>query len=139
MPLNEMNLYTLHPPSPRNEKLWQSRNKTLYQLKHALESPSEISSLIGRSSMKNLLLKESIVIGDLNLSKHSGRISVLRQNMNTEFVNSWPNNRYALPFMGLAIDHFWVSNPASICSRQRISQFSWSDHYAVKTQVDFKK
>jgi hypothetical protein len=37
------------------------------------------------SSIKNLL-----AIGDLNLSKHSSRIKMLMQGMNTEFVNSWP-------------------------------------------------
>jgi len=134
LPFNEINLYTLHPPSPRNEKLWQTRNQTLYQLKHALKSAAE------RSSIKDITLKNnSLVIGDLNLSKHSARIELLRAGMNTRFVNSWPNKRYALPFMGLAIDHLWISNPAIICERQRINQFSWSDHYAVKTQVDFKK
>jgi hypothetical protein len=129
LPYSEINLHTLHPPSPRNEKLWQKRNKTLYQLKHALNT-----SPVKSSSIKNLL-----VIGDLNLSKHSSRIKMLMQGMNTEFVNSWPKNRYMLPFLGLAIDHFWVSKPANVCFRQRINKFSWSDHYAVKTQVDFKK
>jgi endonuclease/exonuclease/phosphatase (EEP) superfamily protein YafD len=124
LPLNEINLYSLHPPSPRNEKLWQSRNKTLYQLKYALN---------------NSPVKNSLVIGDLNISRHSSRIKLLKQTMNTAFVNSWPKNSYTLPFMGLAIDHLWVSKPANICARQRISQFSWSDHYALKTQIDFKK
>jgi hypothetical protein len=123
MPFSEVNLYSLHPPSPRNKKLWQTRNKTLYQLKHALKSSS---------------VSKSIVIGDLNLSKHSGRIHILKQKMNTTFVNSWPKNGYVLPIIGLAIDHFWISKSAVICSRQRINKFSWSDHYAVKTQVDFK-
>ena len=59
--------------------------------------------------------------------------------MNTEFVNSWPNKRYILSFFALAIDHLWVSKPASICARQRINKFTWSDHYAIKTQVDFNK
>lgn len=134
LPFSEINLHTLHPPSPRNEKLWQSRNKTLYQLKHALKTPP-----MNNSSVNSSLIKSSLVIGDLNLSKHSKRIKLLMQGMNTEFVNTWPNKRYVLPFFGLAIDHFWVSKPANICSRQRINQFSWSDHYAVKTQVDFER
>lgn len=124
LPFGEINLYTLHPPSPRNEKLWQTRNKTLYQLKYTLKD----------SSMKN-----SLVIGDLNISKNSSRIKLLTQGMNTEFVNSWPKNSYVLPVFGLAIDHLWVAKPANVCFRQRINKFSWSDHYAVKTQVDFKK
>jgi hypothetical protein len=134
LPFNEINLHTLHPPSPRNERLWQTRNQTLYKLKHALKSATE------RSSIKDITLKDnSLVIGDLNLSKHSARIELLRAGMNTRFVNSWPKQRYALPFMGLAIDHFLVSKPSSICSRQRINEFRWSDHYAVKTKVNFKK
>ncbi|PKG80845.1 hypothetical protein CXF85_22330 [Colwellia sp. 75C3] len=129
LPFSVINLHTLHPPSPRNEQLWQTRNKTLYQLKHALKN----------SSLSDSLVKKSLVIGDLNLSKHSGRINILRDDMNTKFVNSWPNKGYVLPFMGFAIDHFWVSKPANICSRQRINKFSWSDHYAVKTEVDFNR
>ena len=129
LPFSEINLYTLHPPSPRNEKLWQTRNKTLYQLKHALKT----------SQVKSSISKKVLVIGDINLSKHSNRIRLLKQDMHTKFVNSWPNKRYILPAFALAIDHFWVTKPANICSRQRISKFSWSDHYAVKTQVNFKK
>ena len=127
LPFSKINLHSLHPPSPRNAELWQSRNKTLYQLKEALQ----------HSSMKNSPVNHSLVIGDLNLSKHSSRIKLLKQNMNTAFVNSWPNKRYVFPFLGLAIDHFWVSKPARICARQRINKFRWSDHYAIKTQVYF--
>ncbi len=123
LPFSNISLYTLHPPSPRNEKLWQTRNKIIYQLKHA----------INRSS-----LKVKVVVGDLNLSKNSSRIKLLGHEMNTEFVNSWPNKHYVFKFLGLAIDHFWVSKPATICSRQRIEKFNWSDHFAVKTKVDFK-
>lgn len=124
LPFAEISLHSLHPPSPRNEKLWQTRNKTLYQLK---------------ASLNDSLANSALVIGDLNLSKHSSRLRVLKQGMNTDFVNSWPNKRYISSLLGLAIDHFWVSEPAIVCSRQRINQFSWSDHYAVKTQVNFKK
>jgi len=124
LPFSEIDLFTLHPPSPRNEKLWQVRNKTLYQLKHALRAST---------------VKSSLVIGDFNLSKHSNRINVLRLGMNTEFINSWPKKNYISPFLGLAIDQLWVSKPATICVRQRINNFNWSDHYAIETQVDFNK
>jgi len=123
LPFSDIKLHTLHPPSPRSEKLWQTRNKTLYQLK---------------DSLKSSLLKNSLVTGDLNLSGHSGRIELLKQQMNTEIINSWPNNLFTPSLFGLAIDHFWVSKPATICSRERIDKFSWSDHYAIKTQVEFK-
>lgn len=139
LPFNEINLYTLHPPSPRNEDLWQSRNKTLYQLKNALENSTETNYSVANTSMAKSTVKSSLVIGDLNLSKHSARIKLLTQGMNTAFVNTWPNKRYIFTFFGLAIDHFWVSKTANICYRQRLEPFSWSDHYAVKTQVNFNK
>lgn len=124
LPFNTINLHSLHPPSPRNEQFWLTRNRTLYQLKHQLNTAKQ---------------KNSIVIGDLNLSKHSNRMNSLKDGMSTNFVNTWPNKHYVASFFGLAIDQFWVSKPAIICSRQRINKFRWSDHYAVKTQVDFKE
>jgi len=136
LPFTEINLHSLHPPSPRNEKLWQTRNKTLYQLKYALNQVAEDMSA-NISSEKNTLEKSSLVIGDLNLSKHSNRINNLKQDMNTRFVNSWPNKPYIPMLFGLAIDQLWVSNSASICTRERINQFTWSDHYAIKTYLNF--
>ncbi len=57
--------------------------------------------------------------------------------MNTTFVNSWPKNSYALPIIGLAIDHFWISKSAVICSRQRIKN-STGQIIMQSKQVDFK-
>ncbi|WP_156115817.1 endonuclease/exonuclease/phosphatase family protein [Colwellia psychrerythraea] len=154
LPNNITNLHSLHPPSPRNESLWKIRNTTLYQLKNALKKSRSRAAFVKGEAVNNSLANEalvisslvnsslatgSLVIGDLNLSKHSSRLVNLTQGMNTEFVNSWPNKRYVASFFGLAIDHFWVSKPAVICARVRINAFNWSDHYAVKTQVDFKK
>ncbi len=119
-----INLHTLHPPSPRSEALWQIRNKVLYQLKNRLN----------RSS-KNV----TMIIGDLNISKHSNRINVLAKGMNTFYVNSWPNKAYIFPFSALAIDHFWLSKSETICMRKRIDKFYWSDHYAIDTEVAFNK
>ena len=124
LPFTTLSLHSLHPPSPRNDALWQIRNKTLYQLKDALKKSTG---------------KHSLVIGDLNLSTHSNRINTLRQGMNTKFVNSWPNKRYISPFFALALDHLWVSKPARICARQRMNKFNLSDHYAIKTQLDFNE
>jgi len=139
LPLTDIHLYTLHPPSPRNENFWRSRNQTLYQLNYALKTSLMHGPSVEGSQVNNLLMNRSLVIGDLNISKHSNRINLLKQGMNTEFVNSWPNQRYVTSFLGVAIDHFFVSKPTNICVRQRINKFSWSDHYAIKTQVDFKK
>lgn len=118
-----VNLYTLHPPSPRNEKLWLKRNKTLYQLKQALNYAKQ----------EALLVRGTIVIGDLNLSKHSDRLTSIFTNMDTRAVNSWPNFVFIPSFLALAIDHVWVSEGISICARERVGQYAWSDHYAIKT------
>jgi hypothetical protein len=134
LPFNDINLYSLHPPSPRNEHLWQTRNKTLYQLRHALND-----LLIVKSSVKDVSAKQALVIGDLNLSKHSLRMNVLKEGMNNRSVNSWPNKPYIPKLFGLAIDQLWVTNSVSICKRERIEQFTWSDHYAIKTLINLKK
>ena len=117
------NLYTLHPPSPRNEKLWLKRNKTLYQLKQALNYAKQ----------EALPVRETIVLGDLNLSKHSSRLTRLFTDMDTRPVNSWPNFVFIPNFLALAIDHVWVSKGIFICARERVGQYAWSDHYAIKT------
>jgi len=123
-PSRKVNLLTLHPPSPRNKALWERRNKTLYQLKYALTTSA---------------LDFSIVIGDLNLSQHSIRLEDLMKGMDTSFVNSWPNKDYLPIFLGLSIDHFWLSDEARICERKHIKKLDWSDHYAIKTTIDFTK
>jgi len=134
LPFDEINLYSLHPPSPRNEELWQTRNKTLYQLKYALNNLP-----LDTLSEEKASVKKSLVIGDLNLSKHSKRMNILKEGMHSRSVNSWPNKPYIPMLFGLAIDQLWLSNSASICARQRINQFTWSDHYAIKTQLNLKK
>lgn len=124
LPVTDISLQTLHPPSPRNEVLWQKRNQTLYQLKHLLVNATQDVSL---------------VIGDLNLSQHSKRIVQLTKGMETNFIASWPQHPWLLADMGIAIDHLWVSKPVSICHKSRMQQFLWSDHYAIQTDVDFSK
>ncbi len=117
-----IDLHTLHPPSPRSEALWKARNKVLYRLKSKVNESEE--SLV-------------IIIGDLNISKHSKRASVFTKDMNTFFVNSWPNKPYFPAFFALAIDHLWLSNSANICMRRRIDEFNWSDHYAIESEIAF--
>jgi hypothetical protein len=117
-----IDLHTLHPPSPRSEVLWKARNKVLYQLKTKVNKPAE-----------NLVM----IIGDLNISKHSKRVSVFTKDMNTLFVNSWPNKPYFPAFFALAIDHLWLSKSATICMRRRIDEFNWSDHYAIESEIFF--
>lgn len=126
LPQREISLFTLHPPSPRNEALWLTRNKVLYQLKQGLEKSKESG-------------EEAIVIGDLNLSKHSARMKIFPSTMSSSFVNSWPSN---IPFAvlgGLAIDHFWLSNSGNICQRKLIKGLKWSDHFPIHTTVTFDK
>jgi hypothetical protein len=137
LPSGDINLYSLHPPSPRTENFWRTRNKTLYQLNYLLKNSLTPNSSVEGTQTNDLLINRSLVIGDLNISRHSKRINLLKQGMNTKFVNSWPKQRYFPSFLGVAIDHFWVSKPANICKRQRLNEFNWSDHYAIKTQVNF--
>jgi len=118
-----VDLYTLHPPSPRNEKLWLKRNKVLYQLKQALNYAKQEAQPE----------RGAIIIGDLNLSKHSSRLTGIFTDMDTRPVNSWPNFIFIPSFLALAIDHVWVSKGVSICARERVGQYAWSDHYPIKT------
>ncbi|MCP4988442.1 MAG: endonuclease/exonuclease/phosphatase family protein [Colwellia sp.] len=134
LPFIQIDLHSLHPPSPRSELLWGTRNKVLYQLKQSLNEAEE-----GALLEPNGLLKSSLVIGDLNLSKHSNRIKHLKGEMKSKFVNSWPQKPFIPMLLGLAIDQLWVSKSANICSRERISHLTWSDHYAIKTQLNFIK
>lgn len=117
-----INLYTLHPPSPRNKKLWKVRNNVLHQVKINLNKPSKNTKML---------------IGDLNISKHSNRINDIVQSMHTVNVNSWPKNRYIFPFTALAIDHLWLSKSETICERRRVDNFNWSDHFAIETNIAF--
>jgi len=143
LPLYEINLHSLHPPSPRNEQFWQTRNKTLYQLKYALNQDIQAKSADTNLPKEQLrkaegLVTMSLVIGDLNLSKHSSRIKPLKASMKSKPVNSWPNKPYIPTLFGLAIDQLWISEQADICQRKRVHQFSWSDHYALATKLSFK-
>lgn len=123
--LRTINLYTLHPPSPRNKKLWETRNTVLNQLNEAIKKQKVIHENH----------KKTIVMGDLNLPRHSERIDDIKNLMHTKHINSWPNHTYLSTWFGLAIDHFWISKSAYICSRNRVDMFYGSDHYAIKTRV----
>lgn len=67
--------------------------------------------MLNRSTENNLPVKSSLVIGDLNLSKHSRRMNKLKVGMNSRDVNSWPNKPYIPVLLGLAIDQLWLSKP----------------------------
>jgi hypothetical protein len=138
LPEHEVNLYSLHPPSPRNEKLWQTRNKTLYQLKHALERLPKKNTLEGSKVNADFSAVNTLVVGDLNISKHSKRVEHLKEGMKNHSVNSWPNKAYFPIGFGVAIDQLWLAKSATICERERVMKFSWSDHYALASQVIFK-
>ena len=122
--LKTINLYTLHPPSPRNKKLWETRNTVLNKLNQDL-----------MKKKLNTLENTTIVIGDLNLPKNTERIRYIDNLMHTIHINSWPNYKYLSTVFGIAIDHFWISKTAHICSRDRIDRFNGSDHYAIKTKI----
>lgn len=117
----DIQLYALHPPSPRSESLWKIRNKTLYQLAHELEKNSKANA---------------VVIGDLNISAHSARLESLTHNMSIVPVNSWPKIEFLPAFIGVAIDQLWLSSEHDICQRARVTGFDWSDHYPIATQIN---
>lgn len=121
LPEHAINLYALHPPSPRTELLWGIRNKTLYQLAYALDSSPE---------------QQAVVIGDLNISKHSPRVNTLFKNMKTLHVNSWPKSQFIPAEIGFAIDHLWVTKHYKLCYRSRINAFDWSDHYPIESHIN---
>ncbi len=117
-----IHVFTLHPPSPRTEILWKTRNQTFYQL----------LSQIKLSSNKKIL-----VVGDFNLSSFSPRIELLKMVPITKYVGSWPNYFYIPSFFSLAIDHVFTSPSLNICSRKIIKAIDYSDHYPIFTKVTF--
>ncbi|NQY89794.1 MAG: hypothetical protein HRT51_19045 [Colwellia sp.] len=53
------------------------------------------------------------------------------------YVNSWQNIQFIPALFGIAIDHLWVSSQHTVFFRNRISQFTWSDHYSIQTHISF--
>jgi endonuclease/exonuclease/phosphatase (EEP) superfamily protein YafD len=115
-----INLFTLHPPSPRTHDLWKKRNLTFYQLLDQV----------------NILDNEKVLlVGDFNLSSYSSRMEQFTRALSWSFIGSWPNSSNFPAYFTLAIDHIFVDLSTKICSRERIDNFNYSDHYPILTKI----
>jgi endonuclease/exonuclease/phosphatase (EEP) superfamily protein YafD len=122
-----LQIFAIHPASPRNEHLWLNRNATL----------SYLSQQLTRS-----FLPHKIVIGDFNTSPWSGYFkqlsqSALLQNSATGFgyMPSWSyvGHSPALRMLTSAyIDHCLVSQSFSVLNKQ-YQDIEGSDHVMILT------
>jgi len=115
---NLIKLYSLHPPSPRTNKLWERRNQAFHQLNYKMKNDNK-----------------TIVIGDFNLSKHSARLKDVVRQMNTIHVTSWPKLPFIPSPIGLSIDHLYTSNHFKVCSREQLLSLDYSDHYPIRSHI----
>ena len=121
-------LMTAHPPSPRNENLWQRRNALIRTIEMLTERyPSE----------------EMLVVGDFNISAASPGFSELFEHFQSMPVATWPTSIKGLPipeFTMIGIDHLWLKSTSmlrQICHRQSMSEPDGSDHRLVETVVGY--
>ena len=121
-------LMSAHPPSPRNERLWQRRNALIRTIEMLAEVyPSD----------------EMMVVGDFNISAASPSFSGLFEEFQSSPVSSWPTSIKGLPIPGftmIGIDHFWLKSKSmqrKICRRQSLSHPEGSDHRLVTTVVGY--
>jgi len=115
-----IHLFTLHPPSPRTQELWKKRNLSLYQLMNQVK-------LLGNETV--------LLVGDFNLSSYSARMEPFNKGLSGDFIGSWPNFTPFPAYFTLAIDHVFVSPSVQTCSRERIENFNYSDHYPILTKI----
>lgn len=115
-----IDLFTVHPPSPREYTLWKKRNTALYKLK----------TLVNQSSNDGVL-----ALGDFNLSSYSPRIELFESALSTQSLGSWPNTWMIPEQLAIPIDHFYASSLIRICTRKTINSLNYSDHYAIETKV----
>lgn len=124
-------LYAIHPSSPRSETLWLSRNQTL----------ATLSSQIENSPFNN-----RIVVGDFNSSPWTHSFKVFQQKSQLKnsadgfgYVPSWSLTKkpFISMFSSVYIDHALVSEPFSILNKQR--QFiNGSDHLLLITKTSIR-
>lgn len=125
-------IYTLHPTSPRTQKLWQLRNTTLnYVAEKASAS----------------FLQYKIIIGDLNTSpwstkfKQVERISTLGNTASKYgYIPSWSVNssNYLMRILSSAyIDHCFISDSFNVINKE-YSVVEGSDHVLIVTTLGLK-
>lgn len=124
-------LYAIHPSSPRSEALWLSRNQTL----------TTLSSQILNSPFIN-----RIVVGDFNNSPWTHSFKVFQQKSQLKnsadgfgYAPSWSlsNKTFLSMLSSVYIDHVLVSEPFNILNKNR--QFiSGSDHLLLVTKTSIR-
>jgi len=123
-------LYALHPASPRNEKLWQQREQTL----------TTIANAVNNSPFSN-----QIVIGDFNSSpwsnvfQHFSKSSGLKNSaLGFGYIPSWSHsNKILLNLLSSAyIDHCLLSRSFQVISKHA-QPVQGSDHQLLLTELAF--
>ncbi len=122
-------IFALHPASPRSEKLWQLRNATL----------AYTSELVSSSSLPN-----KIVIGDFNSTPWSGQFKYLQKNSRLKnsaegfgYIASWSYSavNYVMRLLSSAyIDHCLVSSTFTVLNKQ-YQRVQGSDHLLLLTEL----
>ena len=123
-----LRLFVMHPPSPRNNNLWQKRNQMLQYLSFLLEQPSQI--------------KHSLVIADFNTPPWSSNFPNIT-NMAacsdyTGHYTSWQGTSSTiLPdwLTGIAIDNCLLSNSLTV-TKFTTSKVAGSDHKLLRYKVN---
>jgi len=121
-------LYALHPVSPRTKKLWQTRNSSL----------KEMARMIASSPFTH-----KIVVGDFNSSPWSAEFKNFQKNTQLKssadgfgYISSWSySDNPVLSLISSAyIDHQLVSKNVSVLNKNS-TPISGSDHQLILTQL----
>lgn len=121
-------VYALHPGSPRTEALWQLRNKTLTSIAERITSSP---------------FAHKIVVGDFNSSPWSGAFKRFQKNSQLKnsaqgfgYIASWSySNKAPLSLLTSAyIDHCLVSAPFKVLNKQA-QPIQGSDHQLLFTEL----
>ena len=121
-------LYAIHPVSPRSKVLWQQRNKTFDYL----------AQLVTDS-----LLTNKIIIGDFNSSHWTPSFTRLQHKTLLKnsaagfgYIPSWSyHQRHAFwPILSAYVDHCLVSQQITVVNKQQ-KIMPGSDHLLIKTTL----
>lgn len=125
-------IFTLHPPSPRNANLWQLRNRTL-----------EYVALQAFSS----LLQYKIIIGDFNTTPWSTQFKNMLQHSQLTnstnalgYIPSWAysqHNKLQYLLSSAYIDHCLISNSFTVISKN-YQRIPGSDHQLLVTELGMR-
>lgn len=126
--ISPIQLFTLHPVSPRTKQLWQIRNNTLNTMAEMIASSPFI---------------HKIVVGDFNSSPWSAEFKKFQTNTQLKssadgfgYISSWSySNNPILSFISSAyIDHQLVSKNIAVVNKSGTA-ISGSDHQLILTQL----